>query len=206
MVEKKELTKAQLQNRQRFFDAAEPLFERYGYQKVTIQDVCKAAGMSKPTFYDLFKDKEDLFVRMIINISETTIENWEAGLPKTINPLKKLLSFIDLIAEFTKRKPIFITIYQDPSAMEKFAWILYNSPNSPILSSLGQILNDGIKSGHFRRFDPEAILWMIYAILDSMNIIVPMMTGKPGAGDDPKLAQEIKLFILKGIGVYDDKA
>ena len=206
MIEKQELTKTQLQNRQRFLDAAEPLFERYGYQKVTIQDVCKAAGMSKPTFYDLFKDKEDLFVWMIIHICETAIEDWEVGLQKRISPTKKLISFIDFIAELTKEKPIFISIYKDPSAMEKFAWILYSTPHSPILSSLRQILNDGIKSGNFSRIDPEAVLWMIYAILDSMYIIVPMMTGKPGAGDDPKLDKEVKQFILKGIGTYDVKA
>ncbi len=201
MVEKKELTKAQLQNRQRFFDAAELLFERHGYQKTTVQDVCQAAGISKPTFYDLFKDKENLFVHMIINICETAIENWETRLPENINPVKKLLSFIDFTADLIKVKPIFISIYKDTSMMEMITRLLYSAPHSPILSSLRQILNDGIKSGHFRRLDPDAVLWIIYAILDSMYIIVPMMTGKPGAGDDPKLDKEVKQFILRGIGV-----
>jgi len=42
--------------RGRFFSTAEPLFERFGYRKTTIEDVCRAAGMSKRTFYELFKD------------------------------------------------------------------------------------------------------------------------------------------------------
>jgi len=199
--EKKELTKTQLLNRQRFFDAAELLFERYGFQKVTIEDVCKAAGMSKPTFYSLFKDKEDLFVRMIIQICETTVEKWESELPEKINPTGKLLSFIDFNADLIKVKPIFISIYKDTSMMEKLTRILYNTRHSPILSSLRRILKDGMKSGHFRRFDPDAVLWMIYTILDSMYIMIPMMTNQPGAGENPKLAREVKQFILRGIGV-----
>jgi len=199
MLKQNELTDSQIKRRQQIFDAAENLFERYGFKKTTILDLCKAAGLSKPTFYKYFKNKEYLFVHLMIHITETSIEKWESRLPESINPVKKLLSFIDFIGEFSADKPIFRMIYEDPSAMEKFAWIIYKTPHSPILSSLRRILQDGVKTQQFRNLNPDAVLWMIYAILDSMYVLVPLMTGETGAGDNPVLAREVKQFILKGI-------
>jgi len=204
MTEKEKLTMAQLQNRQRLFDGAEPLFVRLGFKKTTIQDVCQAAGMSKPTFYDLFKDKGDLFVQMMVSISEKAILIWEKELPKNANPMKKLLSFFDFYADLYRSKPIFRSFYLDPEIMEKFAGMFYSTPESPLLTLLREILHDGVVSGHFRNHNPETVLWMIYSLLDTMYMMIPMFTGKPGPADDPKFAKEINQFILKGIGAYND--
>ncbi|NQU05332.1 MAG: hypothetical protein HQ568_04500, partial [Calditrichaeota bacterium] len=68
-----------------------------------------------------------------------------------------------------------------------------------------QILQDGIDAGQFRTLDPDAVLWMIYALLDSMYILMPMMTGEPGAGENPEIANEVKSFILRGVGVNNEE-
>ncbi len=87
--------------------------------------------------------------------------------------------------------------------MEKFAGMFYSAPESPLLSLLREILHDGVVSGHFRNHNPETVLWMIYCLLDTMYMMIPTFTGKPGPADDPELAREINQFILKGIGVYN---
>ena len=201
MVGNKRLTESRLLNRQRFFNGAAPLFERLGYIKTTIQDICQATGLSKPTFYDLFKDKSDLFAQMLISIYENELNRWKSELPDGADPLKQLLSFIGLYEDILAKKPIFRYILEDPIAMEKFAWIIYSTPHSPVLTLLRQILSDGVKTGQFRRLDPDSAVWMIYAVLDSMYVMLPMLIDKPGAGEDPALAEEVKQFILNGIGV-----
>ena len=203
MPDVKELTEFQQKNRLRFFDSSEPLFERYGYKKTTVQDICQGAGLSKPTFYDLFNDKADLFAQLLMHLAETGMKEWESGLPKKLNPVQKLLSFIDLYEKLCATKPIYKHVFEDPTIIEKFSWMLYSTPHSPVLTSLHRILDEGIQSEHFRRFDPEAAVWMIYSLLDSMYILLPMITREPGAGENPKLAKEIRLFILKGLGVYN---
>lgn len=205
MLKRNELSKSQLLNQQRFFNAAEKLFERHGYQKTTIVDICKAADLSKPTFYGLFRDKAELFVMLMMDISEKAITEWEASIPEGKNPLQRLQSFIDFYDRILVKKTIFRLIFEDQQIIHKFAWIIYSTPHSPVLTSLKQILQDGVESGHFRRFDPDAVLWMIYALLDSMWLMVPMLTNKPGAGDDPMLAKEVKKFILNGVGVHNEK-
>jgi len=41
-------------------EAAERLFTRHGSKRVTIEEICREAGLSKPTFYKVFKNKVDL--------------------------------------------------------------------------------------------------------------------------------------------------
>lgn len=41
---------------------AKVLFNEYGFDRVTVDDICEAAKVSKSTFYNLYKSKEDLFM------------------------------------------------------------------------------------------------------------------------------------------------
>ncbi len=41
-------------------DAAVSLFKEHGYQNVSVNDVCKAAGIPRSTFYTVFSGKKDI--------------------------------------------------------------------------------------------------------------------------------------------------
>lgn len=45
--------------------AAEKLFEEYGYQKVSIDEIVKKAKVAKGTFYLYFKNKDELYISII---------------------------------------------------------------------------------------------------------------------------------------------
>ncbi len=51
--------------RQRLYDAAADLFVRYGFRKTSIDDLTRAAGVSKGAFYLEFTNKQDLFQALI---------------------------------------------------------------------------------------------------------------------------------------------
>jgi AcrR family transcriptional regulator len=51
--------------RERLLDEAAALIERYGYDKTTVDDLARAAGISKGAFYLVFDGKEALFVALI---------------------------------------------------------------------------------------------------------------------------------------------
>ncbi len=46
-------------------NSAKKLMQQYGLKKTTMDDIAKAAGKSKSTLYYYFKDKEDIFDRVI---------------------------------------------------------------------------------------------------------------------------------------------
>lgn len=47
--------------RKALLSSASGIFARYGYQKTTVDDLAKAAGKGKSTFYYYYKSKEEIF-------------------------------------------------------------------------------------------------------------------------------------------------
>ncbi len=51
-----------LNTRQKIFETALQLFNKKGYDRVTVDDVCEKAGISKGTFYNYFKSKDQIII------------------------------------------------------------------------------------------------------------------------------------------------
>ena len=50
--------------RQNLMQTAEVLFSQHGVRRITIEEICRAAGTSKMTFYRHFRNKADLVQRL----------------------------------------------------------------------------------------------------------------------------------------------
>jgi AcrR family transcriptional regulator len=50
-----------LAKRDKILAAALDVFVRYGYKRVTMNDIAAAAGISRPALYLVFESKEDIF-------------------------------------------------------------------------------------------------------------------------------------------------
>lgn len=50
----------------RCLDTAERMFFQFGYQRVTTEEIARAAGISKKTLYELFPKKSDIIVQSLL--------------------------------------------------------------------------------------------------------------------------------------------
>jgi AcrR family transcriptional regulator len=76
---------------QDIINGAKKLMQQYGLKKTTMEDIAKAAGKSKSTLYYYFKDKEQIFDRVInLEIDEffQTVKTAVNKQPNEINMLK----------------------------------------------------------------------------------------------------------------------
>ncbi len=73
--------------------AAVEVFLRYGYARTTMAELAAAAALSRPTLYELFPGKDDLFAAVIDHLSQQTIQRYRDTLPKLKTMRKKLLYF-----------------------------------------------------------------------------------------------------------------
>ena len=187
--------------RNRFFEAASPLLERFGYRKTTVEEICRAAGMSKRTFYDLFDDKEHFFVELTTVLMNRMVEKWEANLPSDLDPFERFSALLDLYPQLLREQPSMRVFLEDIDLLrimgEKVDQIRLIQIGGPLHS----ILTEGQAAGTFREMDSEIAIWLIFALLDSVYLLFPGLMGIPGALDDPVLAEETKQFILRGLGV-----
>jgi AcrR family transcriptional regulator len=63
-----------LETRHRIFETAVTLFDRQGYDSVTIDDICREVGMSKGAFYTHFKSKDQVLLEEFVKIDEHYLE------------------------------------------------------------------------------------------------------------------------------------
>ena len=70
--------------------AARSVFLRYGFRRVTMQDIAEAADVSRPALYILFKSKEEIFIGVYHQWVDETLAEIESEMATTTTPHKKI--------------------------------------------------------------------------------------------------------------------
>ena len=78
--------------RSQIVDAAIGVFLRYGYARTTMGDVAQAAGLTRPTLYVTFPDKESIFEAVVQTMIATKLAQIRQGLERQ-NTLEEKLRF-----------------------------------------------------------------------------------------------------------------
>ena len=193
----------QLEKARQFFAAAEPLMERYGFRKTTVEEICKAAGASKRTFYELFKDKSDLLQSMMIHMASDAVEQWHVETDAAMSAIDKLESYIDGYEAFGLAHPVFAMCMHDAHEQGCDGQMMGHERIQAMMEMLGVVLEEGIARGEIRPMDTKTMVWIIDALLDSIYYVFPQMTGEPSALENRLLAAEVRKFIIAGIRNHD---
>lgn len=72
-------------------DAAIRVFLRYGYARTTMGDIARAAGLTRPTLYLAFPDKERIFTAVVEKMIAGKLAEIREGLPSHKTLEEKLL-------------------------------------------------------------------------------------------------------------------
>ncbi len=140
---------------------AKELFWKYGFKRVTIEEVCREANVSKMTFYKHFKNKMELIKYLLNHIYDKAIKQYREIMDSDIPFHEKVKETLDLKMEQSKNiSNEFMNDYirhADPE-MVKFL-------NQKMDENLQMIVNDYIqaqKNGDIRKdIKPEFILYIL---------------------------------------------
>lgn len=122
--------------RERILTAMAKACAKKGYGATTIRDICEIAGVSRATFYELFKDKEDCFhAAMELSLADAMgriVGAYSPDKPWATMVRDAAASFLDLLAS----RPTFarMALVEAPSSGER-AFELYAS-GKRVLQSL----------------------------------------------------------------------
>ncbi|GAB4053104.1 TetR/AcrR family transcriptional regulator [Spirosoma litoris] len=135
---------------ERIIAAAMNLFLRYGYSRVTVDDIVRELAMSKKTVYNHFPNKSailmaciDSFVRTFRQQAETILGNTELPIREKLNLyLRHIgLSFSHISQEFM----------QDIKRSEPEAWErLCTYRRDVVLRHLSALMDEGVAAGYIR--------------------------------------------------------
>lgn len=134
----------------KIFNAASKLFAQNGYEKTSVREICDLAGVTKPTLYYYFKDKDSLFDELM----EETFRISEYIKSKYIKHGDDFLSIIRSIAkiyfDFIQYYPelirfsAFIHLSDAPSALLKKHIEFGEKKNKEIL----EVMKQGVKENY----------------------------------------------------------
>src|SRR5437588_9998611 len=64
------------QRREQLIEVATKLFAKHGYEATTTAAIADAAGVTEPILYRHFKSKQELFVAIVREMSDQTMQEW----------------------------------------------------------------------------------------------------------------------------------
>ena len=83
-------------------ETARDLFMRYGIKRITVEEICETAGVSKMTFYKHFKNKLDLAIFILNNIFEEGVNRYKRIMDQDVPFSVKAKKIIQLKLESTE--------------------------------------------------------------------------------------------------------
>ena len=146
--------------------AAVDLFSRKGYEKTSIEDLAKTAGIGKSTVYTYFKAKEEIFLAFCDEELEYSFSTLRERVDPDAPLIEQLHTLFMLQYEYVTRNREFGRILVRETLFPKSVSILVQESNQRYLDALGEILARAKERGEIRpeldNFFLAAHFFMIY--------------------------------------------
>ncbi len=143
--------------RERILRAAWRLIRHYGYQKTTIDDIAREAGVGKGTVYNYFRSKQEIMLSLADLTNSRILEEVErissgkAGPAERLRRciMHRLLTLFDLVQKYPHSQDVIASLL--PAIVERLE--SYVARHGRLL---GKILEQGCSLGIFDCDDPLA--------------------------------------------------
>jgi len=144
---------------------AEDLFMRYGVKRVTVEEICQTAEVSKMTFYKFFKNKDDLVKRVIVALMDEGQVAFDNIFSQDVVFPEKISQFIQLKLDYGRR--ISKEFYRDllGHTPEIHEFMMERSHRN--MQRMLDILREAQKKGEIRKdLNPKFLSFMLDHVLE----------------------------------------
>lgn len=159
-------------------EAGRELFWKYGFRKVSVDEICKAAGVSKMTFYRYFNDKATLAKKIFDNELEKSMEQFRKIMQSGISVPEKMKHILQMKSESVKNiSGDFIRDFYSDNESGLKAHIEQKTASS--WETILDVYRQAQQRGEFRKdMKPEILLYISQKLTDLFND--PYLTGLCG--------------------------
>jgi TetR/AcrR family transcriptional regulator len=141
---------------------AKELFVGLGYQHTTTDKIAKAAGVTEPVLYRHFPSKKALFLEVLTEVRQATLQRWTEQTTGRPDPLGRLQAIMDLYIGSTREHAVELGIMyrtlieaEDPEIAACLRSFYLDTEGL-----LARIIAEGQSSGVFRAgLDPRVVAW-----------------------------------------------
>ncbi len=151
--------------RERILHFARQLFIESGYAGVSMREIAQAVGVSKPALYYHFRDKETLFLAIVLEfIQELNTKLLHVSGQTTI---QKMAAVVRLLMNLPMEERALICLliqesHQLPDETRASVWLKYQTE---FLDPIQAVYDHGVQNGEFRRLSGHVVVWTLLGMV-----------------------------------------
>jgi AcrR family transcriptional regulator len=158
------------QRRAEILEAARGLYQRYGYKKTTMDDIARAAGITKPTIYAYFKGKKDILVALVEWEGARILERGLSCAGEEAAPVEQLAEMFMATDRFLKEDTFLQGIVtSDPDILTPEVVSTAFGFERKIMDAVESILARGMEDGSVRATDPRLLAYAIVRLHEAFT-------------------------------------
>lgn len=188
----------------KILDAASALFMQRGYKAVSINDIIRAAEVTKPTLYYHFADKEELFAQMGLRVLAEMGERLAAAaaVPGPVAARLRVLAEVLMADHNTDMRLLRHEMFQHlgPARRQRLARAFFSQLFAPIVAVMERGLSDGELVRHEATTLAQIFLGLAEAFLEFTQLRPDNSSEAPPFSSAPLTPALLVEFFLHGAG------
>lgn len=159
----------------RILKAATKEFSKAGFAGARVDEIAKSAGVNKATLYYHIGDKQALYAQVVHHLFGNAVAQFNRNITAAQSPEDNLKAFIQTIAAMVDRHPELAAIMlRELASGGKHFPEMVAQDLAQILGILTEILDDGVRSGTFRKTVPLIVHMMIIGAIVLFKMTSPI--------------------------------
>jgi TetR/AcrR family transcriptional repressor of mexJK operon len=179
-------------NREKILEVSWQLFQQKGYRGVSVDEICMQSGITKPTLYYYFHNKEELFARVLEN---RLINFHQAGAAPGSLAERLQRVALSILDSFESDYSFLLRDREHLTRPENLARVR-NAFRSELYQPIYDLMREGIAAGELADQDAELLT---LAFLGIVNNFIGKSTEK--GFQNQELAEGMVMLFLRGASV-----
>ncbi len=193
-------TRIQKKNTDAILDAALDVFSRQGFRGATLDQIAKAAGLSKPNLLYYFPSKEAIHVTLLSQLMDLWLDPLR-HLDPDGDPVKELLTYVQRKLEMSRDMPRESRLFANE--------ILQGAPRlsgtlgealKPLVDEKAEIIAAWVAAGKIADVHPQHLIFSIWSLTQhyaDFDVQVRMLLGGPEADPFPEAERYLKALFTR---------
>lgn len=185
---------------EQIIETAKKLFLMHGLRRVTVDEICKTAQVSRVTFYKYYKNKEELAIRVLDRLMEENLRLFRSIMKENIPYSEKLKKIFDIkIQKNREYGPHFL---QDILSGSESIQNYIQKKRMENMALTRQLLEEGQKAGEIA---PELTLELFLYYGELLTEAIDDERFRALVPDIGERATEVTRFFMYGIMNKENK-
>ena len=187
--------------RQKLLDAAEAVFGELGYERASIVEITRTAGVAQGTFYVYFPSKKAVFVELVWELNRKLRRSLRTATDALVGADRFEVERVGALTflEFVQRHQSLYKIVRQAEFVDE---ALFREYYRELSAGWRRGLQAAMDEGQIRRFDPEALVYMLMGVLDFVGMRWVLWEG---TAPSPAVVDDMLRFIQDGLRRREDE-